>query len=325
MMTPDNWAAEGRKVLRKNQRGTATIWVNSWGTPCGISEYTSHLADEIPTLHVTDHPPEPHSIPLLHIQHEPGIYDAEQLTAYVKQAHRAGVPLAITEHRVVAQECPWEADANVLISLTTHGTEVLKNRWPDKRIYHFPCGCPTWALQRKAKRAKVIGVFGFLHPTKGFWRLLEVLRALPGTELLMFSHARKLGFDEMWERDAAGLPVRRTAEFLSIGEIACRLAAEADILVYWYDEVPYAAASAAVRVGLATGVPVLASPTQWFRDLQEVTYQPQDLLEGVRRLLEDTELRQRLSAAAREYCRRYSWPRVAGWHLQLWNIMGVLW
>jgi len=310
-----------RERIQQVLGSPATIWVNSWGTPCGISEYTRHLVDEIPSLHVTARPPEPRTVRLLHIQHEPGIYHAESLTQYTEQAQQAGLPLAITEHRVVAQMCPWEADAEVLISLTAHGTEILKKRWPYKQVYHFPCGCPTWSLQPKAVRGKVIGAFGFLHPTKGFWRLLEVLRALPGTQLLMFSHARKPGVEERWEQDAAGLPVRRIAEFLPIREIACHLAMEADILVYWYDEVPHAAASAAVRVGLATGVPVLASPTQWFRDLQEVTYQPSDLLEGVRRLLEDTELRDRLTASAREYCHRYSWPRVVGWHLELWNTM----
>ena len=46
-----------------------------------------------------------------------------------------------------------------------------------------------------------------------------------------------------------------------------------------------------MRVGLATGVPVLTSPTSWFADLRDVTYQPADLEEGVRRLLEDTQLR----------------------------------
>ena len=102
-------------------------------------------------------------------------------------------------------------------------------------------------------------------------------------------------------------------------EVARRLAAEADVLVFWYSPVPFVAASAAVRVGLATGVPVLTSRTGWFSDLEGVTYQPEDLVEGVRRLLDDTALRERTVAAAREHCRENSWCQFARRHLELWQ------
>jgi glycosyltransferase involved in cell wall biosynthesis len=74
-----------------------------------------------------------------------------------------------------------------------------------------------------------------------------------------------------------------------------------------------------VRVGLASGVPVLTSPTSWFADLREVTYQPADLEEGVRRLLEDTQLRDQLVDAATAYCHEHSWRRIAERHLALWR------
>lgn len=308
-------------MIQQDQKHLATFWVSSWGTPCGISEYTKHLVAEIPSAHAVAQPPDPQTVPLLHIQHEPGIYNSESFTQHLNRIRQAGVPLAITEHRVVAEMCPWEAAADALVALTGHGAEILKKRWPDKAIYHVPCGCPNWILPRKTKPGRVIGAFGFLHPTKGFWKLLEVLQELPNTQLLLFSYARKPGFEEQWEQDAKGLPVRRVAEFLPAEEVACHLAAEADILVYWYDEFPHAAASAAVRVGLATGVPVLASPTQWFRDLKEVTYQPQDLCEGIQRLFDDAALRDSLTAAAREYCHQHSWPKVASLYLELWRSM----
>jgi glycosyltransferase involved in cell wall biosynthesis len=66
-------------------------------------------------------------------------------------------------------------------------------------------------------------------------------------------------------------------------------------------------------------VPVLASPTSWFHDLGDVTYQPSSLAEGVQRLLDDTELRDHLTAQARSYCEANSWPRVAAQHLALWR------
>ena len=108
-------------------------------------------------------------------------------------------------------------------------------------------------------------------------------------------------------------------QFLPAEEVARRLAAEADVLVFWYDDVPHASASGAARVGLATGVPVLTSPTHWFHELRDVTYQPDDLVDGVQRLLEDTALRKRLAAAARDYCHENSWARSAERHLALWR------
>jgi glycosyltransferase involved in cell wall biosynthesis len=80
-----------------------------------------------------------------------------------------------------------------------------------------------------------------------------------------------------------------------------------------------AAASGAARIALATGVPVLASPTAWFSDLRHVTHQPDDLVDGLARLLDDTSLRDRVTLAAREYCHAHSWRRVAAEQAALWQ------
>jgi len=106
-----------------------------------------------------------------------------------------------------------------------------------------------------------------------------------------------------------------------VDEIVRRLAAEADLLVFWYDQIMHASASYAVRIGLSTGVPVLVSPTNWFLDMRDVTYQPDNLVEGVQRLLDDTSLREQLAANAWAYCHEHSWPRIAERHLALWQTL----
>ena len=113
--------------------------------------------------------------------------------------------------------------------------------------------------------------------------------------------------------------MRRECEFLPVDEIVRRLAAEADLLVFWYDGVGHASASYAVRIGLATGVPVLVSPTAWFDDLGDAVYRPDTLTEGIERLLEDEPLRRSLTDAAREYCHTHSWHRSAEEHIALWE------
>jgi glycosyltransferase involved in cell wall biosynthesis len=93
------------------------------------------------------------------------------------------------------------------------------------------------------------------------------------------------------------------------------------VLAFWYDPPPYPTASAAARLGLATGVPVLTSPTGWFADLRDATYQPDDLVDGLATLFEETELRNRLAAAAREFCHDQSYARMAQRHRALWQTL----
>ncbi len=300
-------------------RRARVLWTPTWEGACGLAEYTRHLVREAGPIVTSVDAPDLRAVRLLHIQHEPSLFRDADMTSLLQRARAERVPVVVTEHSVTDHARAWERESSALVALTETGAQQLRARWPSQRVEHIPHGCPTWFPPRKSRRGKVIGAFGFLDRHKGFWRLLEVLRALPGTELLLFSHARYRALEEEWERSTVGLPVRWERAFLPIDEIARRLAKQADVLVYWYDPARLLAASGAVRVGLATGVPVLTSPTEWFRDVTEATYQPKDLAEGVRRLLEDSTLRKELTAAARQYCHEHSWQRVATRHQTLWR------
>jgi glycosyltransferase involved in cell wall biosynthesis len=318
---------ERRGRPARSLRRTYRLWTASWGERCGIAEYTAYLAAAMPPatgIEVVARRPDLRSARLLHVQHQYGLYDEALLAQQCQQARRSRLPVVVTEHLVRPDAPPCEREADALVSLTERGAGLLRARCPGKRVEHIPHGCPTWFPPRKRRRGRVIGAFGFLQPHKGFWQLLDLLRRAPaadGTELLLFGYARTAADEARWEAAAAGLPVRRVADFLPVEEIATRLAAEADVLVFWYDEVGYPSASGAVRVGLASGVPVLTSPTSWFADVRPATYQSDDLAGGVRRLLEDTPLRERLSAAARAYCHEHSWSRSAQRHLALWRAL----
>ncbi|MCI0396121.1 MAG: glycosyltransferase [Chloroflexi bacterium] len=311
----ERYTRPGRPLRRAD-----TLWVSSWGQTCGVAEYTTYLTRDLPAVRVVVQLPDMSGVRLLHIQHEPSLFHNGELLPALQQAHRARIPIIVTEHAVQGRAQAWEREVDALVALTQAGADRLRARWPDGRIYTIPHGCMTWFPPRKRVRGQVIGVFGFLEPHKGFWQLLDVLRQMPGTELLMFSYAKSAETERRWTEAARGLPVRRVGQFLPVAKVARQLAAEADILVYWYDEAAFGAASGAIRIGLATGVPVLTSPTGWFHELRQVTYQPEQLLEGTRRLLEDTPLREDLTAAARAFCHENSWPRIAQRHLELWRL-----
>ena len=149
--------------------------------------------------------------------------------------------------------------------------------------------------------------------------MLEALRRRPGTELVLFAHPRDEASAEALTRDTAGLPVRWHRQWLPSREVARRLALECDALVFWHDDVGHLSASGAARIGLATGVPVITRRTPWFDDLSQVTFQADDLVDAVERVLDDTRLRDGLHEAAREHCTTHSWRRVAATHLDLWQ------
>ncbi|GAA4697022.1 glycosyltransferase [Phytohabitans rumicis] len=300
-------------------RPRRALWVPSWGRRCGIAEYAHALLRHAPRAFATAGPPRPGTASLLHVEHEDGLFTDATLATQLARARAAGVPVLVTEHSVHDGARDFEAAASTLVALTGEGAGKLRDRWPGKRVVHVPHGCPTWFPRRKSRRGRVLGAFGFLRPYKGFHRLLDVLRALPGTELLLLAYADSEPDVAAWRAASAGLPVRWEPGYLPAAHVARRLAEEADALAFWYDDVPHASASGAVRIGLASGVPVLTSPTGWFADLAEVTHQPADLESGVAELLDDSALRDRLSTAAREFCHQHSWRRTAEEYVRLWD------
>lgn len=302
-------------------RRRRTLWVSSWNSPCGISEHTAHLSQELKNVRVCAGRPDLRGVSLLHIQHEYGIFSESEMMAALRTCRQRSILSAVTMHTVTRGAQAWEHYADALVSPSRRGEAWLRHRHPHKTVAYVPLGCHTWFPPRKQKRSKIIGAFGFLTAAKGFWELLQVLQKLPGTELLMFSHTKSAELERLWDKAAEGLPVRRERRYLPSQAIAAQLAAEADILVYWYEEINHASTSGATRIGLATGVPVLTSRSAMFDDLREAVYQPDDLVEGVAHLLDDTALRQEVTAAARQFCFQHSWKRTAAMHEALWESM----
>ena len=246
----------------------------------------------------------------------------ERVSDVARYAREADVPFVVTEHAVRGQADVWEGEAAALVAHSTEGVALLSDRQPGRRVELIPHGCPTWFPQRKVHRDRVVATFGFLEPHKGLPALLEAAAAVGDVELLLIGSTRAAWADEWLAGLRLPVTVRRVAEFLQEEEIARRLAAEADVLVFPYAQPRFAAVSGAVRVGLASGVPVLTTPTTWFSDLRDVTLPTDDLAAGIARLLDDTALRDALTDGARRHCAEHSWERTARRHAELYASLG---
>jgi glycosyltransferase involved in cell wall biosynthesis len=297
------------------------MWAPVRGRRCGVAQYTRELVGALGAAGCATTPtdePDLAGSALLHVQHEWSLIGTETVAGVVARAARHRVPVVVTEHSVRADGVAWEGEVAALVAHSAEAAALLRNRWPDRRVEHLPHGCPTWFPPRKRRRARTVATFGFLEPHKGVTALLDAADRLGDVEVVVFGSAKEPGADAWWTDRPRRVPVRRESAFLDSEDVARRLAGEADVLVYWYDRAPFLAASGAARIGLASGVPVLTSRTSWFADLAGATLQPDDLVTGLARLLDDTGLRAELVDAAREYCEQHSWPRTARRHRALY-------
>ncbi|MEA2202768.1 MAG: hypothetical protein QOI89_3462 [Solirubrobacteraceae bacterium] len=291
-----------------------TMWVASLRKACGIAEFALSISEYIPELRLSKFPLVKREDEVLYLQHESMLYSEDAVTDVLLRAKDEGVSVVAAEHDVAPDTRRWEAHADTLIALTANGASTLRERCGEAKVVHIPHGCPTWFPKRKTSIGSTIGAFGFLGHYKGFFGILDVLRSCPGTELILFSHDRRRKIEEDWTQAIKGLPVRWVRDYLSQEEVAQRLAAEADVLVYFYDDVVQYSASGAVRIGLASGVPVLTSKSRWFDELGESVYRTDDLVIGVQRLFADNQLRADVTTAARDFCEENSWPKIGKMH-----------
>ncbi len=302
-----------------------TLWVTSAGKPCGVAAFTARLHRYLPAARVCVDEPALHRGGLLHVQHEPSLIDDGRMERFVARARNAGVTVAVTEHAVRHSASAWEPGAAALVAATTAGAAELRDLHPRSRVAHIPLGCETWSFPRKPRRGRTIGFFGFPGRHKGHARMVEALREVRGCDVVMYGYDPDAGDRTAeWPVDVA---VRSATAWMPLAEIAAGLAAEADVVVFHYDEIPHYSASSAVLVGLAAGVPVLTSATRWFEDLGDAVHRSgtdaAGLARGLERLFDDDELRDRTTAAARDYCETNSWTRTAARHVELWRSLAT--
>jgi len=123
-------------------------FITLWRAPGRDDRLADVLAERIPALHVTVHPPDLRSTRVLHVQYQDGLFDETELTRYIQQATYAGIPVVVSERRVGPHARAWEREATVLVASSSSDAAQLHARWPHKHVELLDVGDPHRTANR---------------------------------------------------------------------------------------------------------------------------------------------------------------------------------
>jgi glycosyltransferase involved in cell wall biosynthesis len=244
--------------------------------------------------------------------------------------------------------------ARVLVTAPGHA-DVVHARFTDRRleVTHVPIApnIPVARLDEEdvpsAVRAslglppdaRLAVFFGFLHPVKGLARLIEavaaVRRVVPGLRLVVAgggeSHSVHGGAADAMRRGLEDVARRQGVEqhvvftgYLPEEDVS-RLLRAADAAVFPFDA-GVTAKSGSLLAALAHGVPTIATsppgeldrPTEVEGVLRVPPRNTAALVDALFLVLSDRALATRLAAAGRACADRWTWPRIADSHAQMY-------
>ncbi|HHY47930.1 MAG TPA: glycosyltransferase [Firmicutes bacterium] len=330
----------------------------SWGRKCGIAEYSKALVDELTAMGAnvsvlpgniweTSLSPGVARGAVTHFQFEYALYNPWTLSPVVRKLAAVGARFVFTVHDFH----PAPSEHNMLLRgmpcyMIVHSEKtreaLLSLGIPLSRISVIPMGARDYDPgDRRATRVKlglqehdkVVGFFGFALAQKGIVQLAEATKLLqgsyPGLKLFLFSTSPF--FDEfagVYLRSA--LAERRLLanvvivdEYLPVDQVVKYLHAM-DVIALPYGDSGFIGTSAAARVAMAARRPIITTDIPYFSDLKDEVFKiasqdPAEIARAVERVMQDSELVQRLIAACERYLRVNSWHAVAVKHMDLYR------
>ena len=204
------------------------------------------------------------------------------------------------------------------VTVITHG--VIERKFNKKKIL------------KKKNKSVVLSIFGFIAHYKGHEFALSILDLLPNHFKLSIIGGRHPNSDG----DEIGDLLKKAADMGLSGRVLISGWAspeEADFHQQNSDIclAPYQArelsASGAITWSLTSGLPVIASNINSFKDINTVEQSmllchPSDRLEwvwAIKKVTEDAPFRKRLIANAKKYCKDNSWINICKEHIKLYS------
>jgi glycosyltransferase involved in cell wall biosynthesis len=293
----------------------------------------------------------PAGTPLVATLHEYGVWTADGAGGGLRSTAWS----AMEQQRVDRETLMLTVKADRLLVTAPEHADVVRARFADRRleVTHVPIApnIPvarldgedvSWAVRASLglpPDARLAVFFGFLHPVKGLAGLIEavaaVRRVVPGLRLVIAgggeSHSvhagaadvMRQGLEDVARRSGVADAVVFTG-YLPEDEVS-RLLRAADAAVFPFDA-GVTAKSGSLLAALAHGVPTIATsppgaldrPTEVEGVLRVPPRNTAALVDALLLVLSDRALAARLAAGGRASADRWTWPRIADLHAQVY-------
>ena len=158
---------------------------------------------------------------------------------------------------------------------TNADVENLNKLGVDGNVVMIPHGIyppPTSSAETLPIEGRVMGTFGFLAPHKGQYQLVKAFERLPGWDQLLLlcatidrSGNMETKINSLVKEKGLNGRVKLVTDFLDDDVVIATLA-KCELLVFPYQNTNESA-SGAVRMGVASGVPIAVSPIPIFDDI----------------------------------------------------------
>jgi glycosyltransferase involved in cell wall biosynthesis len=299
---------------------------------------------------------------LVHVQHEYGLWEGYRQRLYFKHLIASiEKPIVFTLHttaprlsdvgrfsrkelisRILAHSGRFADFSDIVAFIrerhcvvhTAAGKRSLVERGADPGLIHVkfhpaplpvqaPSGGHLFRERFGLEKARIVSLFGFVSPRKGYEIAFQALRRLPPDVILVIAGGARTPETEGYLQD---LRLRITSEglerrvvitnFLSELEIADVMAAS-DVVVE--PQIYLFGASGSVMVALSYGKAVLASDLDCFKEIQQTIpcmrlFRGGDVVEyehALRGLLKDPTIRARMGQLALHYAAQNNWTDFA--------------
>jgi glycosyltransferase involved in cell wall biosynthesis len=274
-----------------------------------------------------------------------GFFRLQALAALIDRLVDRGILVFVCLHSTIDVDKPdvtirlQEAKSSLaracrLLVHSVHDLNRLKALGLVDNVTLFPHGAATpVAVDRDQVRRDlrltgkpVLATFGYLLPHKGLRELIRAFALVKQRQgdahLLMLNALYPVPQSAaehqacLAEIKAHGLEncVTLTADYLPEHDVLARLQV-ADMVVFPYQQTQESA-SGAVRLGLASLVPVACTPLPIFDDVSNATYQlsgitPEAIADGITTLWSNETLRSELAAKQKAWLAAHAWPTLS--------------
>lgn len=344
-----------------NKLPAVLLVVPSWGSICGVAEYTKSLASALQELGCSVRVAGGQDIgpdrlaklvgagEIVHFQYEYSLYDLEVLRATLDRLRTMKAPTVLTLHSYTEEAARHNDLLRTVHPIIVHAEstrqKLLSSGWQPAGLHVIPMGVKRFTLPPRSSPPEQmgpgegphIGFVGLMHWHKGLLQLATAVKYLrrvyPGIRCHVFSsvgtapHCRSFLTHFLNECRAGGL---EEVVSLHLGyepeeKLVARLHAM-DVNVLPYEDCGYWSTSAAVRLLMACRRPVITTDVPFFRDLSDQVIKiseasPEAIADAIAFVLSQPALAALTVAAADRYLEENPWELCARRHLHVYELV----